>query len=130
MDASMRGKINLSSWLFGQLYHLYPEDDYLASKYAIELLRGGESNNSIKLLEKIFSKSEGKNFKIGLLLAGLYTSLDQSEQAIKTYEKLVKYNQDQESCVFLVQAYREEKSCPRRWIPLKNVRRNLKKVSF
>ncbi len=126
MDASMRGKINLSSWLFGQLYHLYPEDDYLASKYAIELLRGGESNNSIKLLEKIFSKSEGKNFKIGLLLAGLYTSLDQSEQAIKTYEKLVKYNQDQESCVFLVQAYREEKKLSKAMDTIKKCEKKFK----
>lgn len=109
MDASMRGKTNISTWLFKQLYHLHPKDDFLASKYAIELLRGGEADESIKILEAVFSNSKGKNQKIGYLLAGVYTSLSQSKQAINVYEKLVDHSENEESCIFLVQAYREEK---------------------
>ncbi len=127
MDASMNGHVEVSSFLFGQLYHLHPKDSYLASKYAIELLRKGESNISVKILEEIYDSSKGKEFKLGLLLAGVHTSLGHNKKAISIYEDLLSHQKDEDACVFLIQTYREEKKFKKALGTLKKCQKDFKK---
>lgn len=109
MDASMRGESKVSTFLYKKLYELNPKDNFIASKYAVELIRSGESKISVAIIEKIFNESKGKDFKIGLLLAGIYTSFGKNNKAIDIYEKILTHQKDEEACLFLVQTYRIEK---------------------
>ncbi|MBK24203.1 MAG: hypothetical protein CME70_09405 [Halobacteriovorax sp.] len=105
-DASLRGDAGTAAFLFKYVYKLKPDDVYLKKKYAIELIRVGKLEESKKLLSEVFVEEKFKDETTGLILGGVYTAMDQSEKALKVYEKVVKFNpKSEEGCVFLGKAY-------------------------
>jgi tetratricopeptide (TPR) repeat protein len=105
-DASIRGDAATAAFLFKYVLKLAPEDLYLKKKYAIELIRVGKLVESKTYLEEIFVEEKFKDETTGLILGGVYTAMDQGALALKTYEKVVKFNpKSEEACVFLGKAY-------------------------
>jgi tetratricopeptide (TPR) repeat protein len=105
-DASLRGDSATAAFLFKYVHKLAPEDLYLKKKYAIELIRVGQLMESKTFLEEIFVEEKFEDETTGLILGGVYTAMDQSALALKTYEKVVKFNpKSEEACVFLGKAY-------------------------
>ncbi len=103
MDASMRGEIATSLHFLKFALDLNPNDTFLLKKYAIELVKAGELNQALSLLENnlntiLKSKDDG----VTLLLAGIYATLDRGVEAKKIYEKIIIESEDfQEACLFL-----------------------------
>lgn len=105
-DASLRGDAATAAFLFKYVHKLAPEDLYLKKKYAIELIRVGQLMESKTFLEEVFVEEKFQDETTGLILGGVYTAMDQGKLALKTYEKVVKYNpKSEEACVFLGKAY-------------------------
>lgn len=105
-DASLRGDAATAAFLFKYVYKLNPKDIYLKKKYAIELIRVGQLEESKSLLEEVFVFEKHKDETTGLILGGVYTAMDQPKKALKTYEKVVKFNpKSEEACIFLGKAY-------------------------
>lgn len=109
-DASMRGDSATAAFLFKYVYKLNPNDIYLKKKYAIELIRVGQLEESKTLLEEAFIQEKFLKETTGLILGGIYTAVGSPKIAIKTYEKVVKHNpKSEEACIFLGKAYALEK---------------------
>lgn len=86
--------------LFKHVVALVPEDDFLQKKYAISLIRTGDLDESRVVLERLYQKS--KDEKVGLILAGVYTGVDQEEHARRIYRQLLAQNpMNEDACVFL-----------------------------
>jgi tetratricopeptide (TPR) repeat protein len=86
--------------LFKHLVSLVPNDEFLQKKYAITLIRTGDLETSVVVLEKLYQT--GKDEKVGLILAGVYTGIDQEEKARKIYRQVLATNpQNEDACIFL-----------------------------
>lgn len=111
MDASMRGELATSLHFLKFAFDLNPNDHYLLRKYAIELVKAGELNQALSLLESnVNVNSSLKDDGAALLLAGVYATLDKGEAAKKIYEKLISESEQfQEACLFLARYYGTEK---------------------
>lgn len=96
----LEGDYATASVLFRHLSNLVPEDQFVQKKFAISLIREGELEAAMGVLEKLYVKS--KDEKIGLILAGVYTGLDKEEEARAVYRKLLAANpKNEDACVFL-----------------------------
>lgn len=96
----MEGDFATASVLFKHLVELVPHDEFVLKKYAISLIRVGDLETSKGVLEKLYTLS--KDEKVGLILAGVYTGLDQEAEARKLYKKLLAANpRNEDACIFL-----------------------------
>lgn len=96
----LEGDFATAKVLFRHLVALVPEDSFIQKKYAISLIRDGDLEASVEVLQKLFQ--ETKEEKIGLILAGVYTGLDKEAEARKLYGKLLALNpRNEDACIFL-----------------------------
>jgi tetratricopeptide (TPR) repeat protein len=96
----LEGDFTTAKVLFRHLVSLVPDDNFIQKKYAISLIRDGDLEASVGVLQKLFQ--ETKDEKIGLILAGVYTGLDKEEEARKLYGKLLSLNpRNEDACIFL-----------------------------
>lgn len=111
MDASMRGELATSLHFLKFAFDLNPKDHYLLRKYAIELVKAGELNQALSLLESnVDTNISMKDDGAALLLAGVYATLDKGDAAKKIYEKLIVESEDfQEACLFLSRYHGNQK---------------------
>jgi tetratricopeptide (TPR) repeat protein len=94
------GDYETAAVLFKHLLTLVPEDEFLQKKFAIALIRTGDFEASIVVLEKIYHKS--KDEKVGLILAGVYTGVDKEKSARKIYKQILAKNpSNEDACIFL-----------------------------
>ncbi|MCM2350846.1 MAG: tetratricopeptide repeat protein [Bacteriovoracaceae bacterium] len=99
----IEGDYTTASVLFKHLVTLVPDDEFLQKKFAISLIRVGDLEASMVVLEKLYKKS--KEEKVGLILAGVYTGVDKEEEAKKVYRQILAANpKNEDACVFLSKA--------------------------
>lgn len=99
----IEGDYTTASVLFKHLVTLVPDDEFLQKKFAISLIRVGDLEGSMVVLEKLYKKS--KEEKVGLILAGVYTGVDKEEEAKKVYRQILTTNpKNEDACVFLSKA--------------------------
>ena len=99
----LEGDFATASVLFKYVADLVPEDVFIQKKYAISLIRVGNLEESKLVLEKLYQTS--KEEKVGMILAGVYTGLDQEKEAILLYKKLLAINsKNEDACIFLGKA--------------------------
>lgn len=102
--AQMEGDFRASNLVFEQLVELAPKDSFIRKKYAVGLIRAGELEKSQKILERLYR--EDKESDIGLVLAGVYSSLGKTKPAQKVYKGiLAKEPSNQDACVFLSKTF-------------------------
>ncbi len=108
-DASMRGDFRTSSFLFKYVLDLFPEDNFIKKKYAIDLIRAGDMEIAENILKQVYIAEKGKDETIGLVLAGLYTAQEKGKEARQTYLNILKQHpSSEEACVFLAKSYAVE----------------------
>lgn len=96
----LNGDFATAAVLFRHLVTLVPDDEFLQKKYAISLIREGDLETSMTVLEKLYASS--KDEKVGLILAGVYTGLDKEKAARKIYRKILAANpKNEDACIFL-----------------------------
>jgi tetratricopeptide (TPR) repeat protein len=96
----LEGDYETASVLFKHLVNLVPEDHFVQKKYAITLIRTGDLEGSVAVLEKLYAS--GKEEKVGLILAGVYSGVDQDERARKVYRQILAANpKNEDACIFL-----------------------------
>lgn len=96
----LEGDYATAAVLFKHLSMLVPEDTFVQKKYAISLIREGDLETAVGVLEKLYATS--KDEKVGLILAGVYTGLDKETQARTMYQKLLAANpKNEDACIFL-----------------------------
>jgi tetratricopeptide (TPR) repeat protein len=104
--ALMEGDYQTANIIFKHLVSLVPDDNFIKQKYAVSLIRTGDLEDSEKLLKSIFKLSKYKNSKVGLVLAGVYSSLGKIDESRKVYKKLLSKNsKNEEACIFLSKSY-------------------------
>lgn len=110
-DASIRGDAHSAAFIYKYIYKLYPDDIYLQKKYSVELIRLGQLEEAEKILLNIFENKKIKQEEeIGLVLGGLYTAMENLEQAKVVYQKVLKaFPKSEEACVFLSKSLALEK---------------------
>jgi len=110
-DLFLKGNMSLlegdyitAAVLFKHLSFLVPDDEFIQKKYAITLIRVGDLESSQVVLEKLYKN--GKDEKIGLILAGVYTGIDKEAEARKVYQQILAKNpKNEDACVFLGKSY-------------------------
>lgn len=96
----LEGDFATASVLFKHLVMLVPDDQFVQKKYAIALIRDGNLESAVGVLEKLYGVS--KDEKVGLILAGVYTGLDKETEARTLYKKLLAANpKNEDACIFL-----------------------------
>ncbi len=92
-DLSLRGDTKAAALLYHQIVLMLPHDEHVQKRYAMELVKTGELKKAKpyiqKLFEKNFKKRKPGHKKLGLILAGINTSLGESQAARKVYRKLL-----------------------------------------
>ncbi|MBI2519333.1 MAG: tetratricopeptide repeat protein [Bdellovibrio sp.] len=105
-DSSIRGDARTAAFLFKYVMELNPEDAYIQKKYAIEMIRLGELVEAKDVLEKLFARPKQEDENVGLILGGVYTTMENDPQAQQTYKKLMTmFPKSEEACVFLAKSY-------------------------
>jgi tetratricopeptide (TPR) repeat protein len=96
----LEGDFATASVLFKHLVFLVPNDEFLQKKYAISLIRVGDLETAMTVLEKLYGTS--KDEKVGLILAGVYTGVDKEMEARKIYRQILAVNPvNEDACIFL-----------------------------
>lgn len=96
----LEGDYATAAVLFKHLVNLVPDDEFLQRKYAISLIREGDLENAVVVLEKLYKDT--KDERVGLILAGVYTGLDKEDSARKIYRQLLVLNpKNEDACIFL-----------------------------
>lgn len=107
--ASSRGQVQKAVRLYPHLLTLSPGEDMVLRKYAIELIRLGRLEKAQDIVLQIYQAQEKKgefDENIGLILAGIYVALDDSQKAQQIYLSVIENNKtNQEACVFLAKSY-------------------------
>lgn len=104
--ALMEGDYQTANLIFKHLMSLAPQDDFIKQKYAISLIRTGDLEDAQGLLKEIFDNSKQRDAKVGLVLAGVYSSLGSTDDARKVYRKILKHHpKNSEACIFLGKSY-------------------------
>jgi tetratricopeptide (TPR) repeat protein len=104
--AMMEGDYFTANIILEQLIKLDKDDAFLKRKYAISLIRTGDLEKSKIVLEKLFQDSKKKDEDIGLVLAGVYSSLGKAKEAIVVYKGILKRSpKSEEACLFLGKLY-------------------------
>jgi tetratricopeptide (TPR) repeat protein len=115
----LEGDFATATVLFKHLVSLVPEDHFVQKKYAITLIREGDLQTALGVLEKLFVKT--KDEKVGLILAGVYTGLDKEEDARKMYQRLLSSNpKNEDACIFLGKSLAVSKQIPKAIAQLKS----------
>lgn len=100
----LNGDFTTANELFKHLNRLVPDESFIQKKYAISLIRGGELESAQSVLETLWKKE--KEERVGLILAGVYTGLDQAHASINIYKEILAINKKSEdACVFLSKGY-------------------------
>lgn len=101
-----------SSILFKAISEIDPSDVFVQKKYAISLIRLGDLEGAQVVLENLFKSTQEE--KVGMILAGVYTGIDQETKAQKLYQQLLVANpQNEDACVFLGKSYALNKQMKR-----------------
>lgn len=109
-DASVRGDSFSAAFIYEYILKLYPDDAFLKKKYVIELVRSGDLEKSLIVLEQN-KKQNMDDLDMGLILGGVYTALENSQEAKLVYSQLVKkFPKSEEACVFLAKSWALDKS--------------------
>jgi|GEM_PF-497998 len=109
-DSSIHGDSRTAAFLLKYVLELNPQDVYVQKKYAVELIRLGELKEAQDLLEKVFKDEPHKDENVGLILGGIYTTLDKNKEAELVYKKLLqRFPKSEEACVFLAKNYATSK---------------------
>ena len=117
--ALLEGDYLTASALFKHLAQLVPQDSFIQKKYAISLIRLGDLEESKLVLEKLYAESAEE--KVGMILAGVYSSLDQDKQSKELYKKLLVQNpKNEDACVFLGKSFALEKKFQQASLQLKS----------
>ena len=107
----LEGDFATASVLFKYVADLAPEDGFVQKKYAISLIRVGNLEESQIVLEKLYKTA--KEEKVGMILAGVYTGLDNEEKAGILYKELLAKNpENEDACIFLSKAHALAKKMP------------------
>jgi tetratricopeptide (TPR) repeat protein len=100
----LEGDYLTASVLLKHLNELVPNDETVQKKYAISLIRMNDLESASVVLEKLYKT--GKDSKVALILAGVYSGLEQDDKARKTYQAiLVADPKNEDACVFLGKSY-------------------------
>lgn len=90
--------------LFKYVSELEPNDLFIQKKYAVSLIKAGEVEAAEPVLASLYKN--GKEEKVGLILAGVYAGLDKEEKAREVYAQILKVNpKSEDACVFLGKSY-------------------------
>ena len=104
--ALMEGDYQTANLIFKHLLALAPQDDFIKQKYAISLIRTGDLDEAQVILKGIFDNSKQRDAKVGLVLAGVYSSLGNVKDARAVYKKILKHHpKNSEACIFLGKSY-------------------------
>jgi len=123
--AHLEGDYLTANIIFARLIELVPDDYYLKRKYAVSLIRMGELEKSLVFLKDVFEHTGKKDSNIGLILAGVYTSLGQNKKSKKIYRGLIANDKkDVDACVFLSKTYALEDNYKRAIKTLKTCEKN------
>ncbi len=96
----LEGDYATAAVLFKHLVTLVPDDEFVQRKYAITLIREGDLENAVGVLEKLYKNT--KDERVGLILAGVYTGLDKEDLSRKIYRNLLVLNpKNEDACIFL-----------------------------
>jgi tetratricopeptide (TPR) repeat protein len=108
--AMMEGDYFTANIILEQLIKLDPKEDYLKRKYAVSLIRTGELEKSKSYLEEIYTNSKKKDAEVGLVLAGVYSSLGDTKKSVGIYKHILKREpKNEDACVFLGKLYALDK---------------------
>jgi len=100
----LEGDYATASVLFTHVSGLAPEDAFVQKKYAVSLIRVGNLEESQLVLEKLYAKE--KEEKVGMILAGVYTGLDNDAKASSVYQELLAdHPGNEDACIFLSKGY-------------------------
>jgi tetratricopeptide (TPR) repeat protein len=122
----MEGDFTTAAVLFKYVADLEPEDDFVQKKYAISLIRTGNLEESKVVLDRLYKKSNEE--KVGMILAGVYTGLDQDPEAEKLYQDVLKRNpSNEDACIFLGKGYAVKKELKKAVAQLSSCSKNNKK---
>ncbi|MFA5583545.1 MAG: tetratricopeptide repeat protein, partial [Bacteriovoracaceae bacterium] len=92
-------------------------------KYSISLIRGGDLELAQKVLEDLWTKEREE--RVGLILAGVYTGMDQEDKSIEVYKQVLALNKNSEdACVFLSKGYVVKKQTDKALAQLQTCSRN------
>ncbi len=109
-DSSIHGDSRTAAFLLKYVMELNPEDIYIQKKYAVEMIRLGELEESKKVLEKLFARAKQEDENVGLILGGVYTTMEKEQLAQQTYKKLMAiFPKSEEACVFLAKSLATDK---------------------
>ena len=101
--ASIQGDSQTAGFLFQNLSKLYPQDDYVKTRYAVELIRQGQLSAAQEILEGINKRADSKDSKVALLLGAIYSSSNKFKEAEKLYSAVVKHDPTNiDACLLLV----------------------------
>ena len=104
--AQMEGDYQTANLIFTHLIDLVPEDAFVQKKYAVSLIRTGDLEKSEEILVKLFEKSKRKDVQVGLILAGVYSSVGKAEETKKVYKRILAVDKkNEDACVFLGKTY-------------------------
>lgn len=107
--AQMEGDYQTANLIYTHLVELVPEDTFVKKKYAVSLIRTGDLDKSEEILSSLFNKSKKKDTQVGLILAGVYSSLGKSDKSKVVYKRVLKVDpKNEDACVFLGKTYAME----------------------
>lgn len=108
--AQMEGDYQTANLIYTHLVDLVPNDSFVQKKYAVSLIRTGELEKSQGILSSLFKSSKRKDTQVGLILAGVYSSLGKAEESKVVYKRILKVDpKNEDACVFLGKTYAIEK---------------------
>lgn len=126
--AQMEGDYQTANLIYTHLLDLVPNDTFVKKKFAVSLIRTGELEKSEKLLSSLYKEGKRKDNQIGLILAGVYSSLGQSDKSKKVYKRILKVDaKNEDACVFLGKTYALENKFNKALSTLKGCERRIKK---
>lgn len=96
----LEGDFATAAALFKYVHELSPLDEFIQKKYAISLIRVGDLETAQVVLEDLYK--QGKEERVGLILAGVYTGLDKEDESQLIYKKILAKNpKSEDACIFL-----------------------------
>ncbi|EQC47233.1 tetratricopeptide repeat protein [Bacteriovorax sp. Seq25_V] len=107
-DASLKGDAFSASIIFKAIVRLKPEDLYLRKRFAVELIKSNQLEDAKEHLDYLIGHGDAElAIKAKLLLAGIYSAMNNTDKSIALYKEIVakKGGELPEACAFLSKAY-------------------------
>lgn len=99
--ATMEGDYKTAAYLYESLLTLEPNDSFLKKKYAICLIRLGELDKSVPILDELAHEDGEDRVNLALILAGVYGTLGKTNQAVSVYKEVLASDPgNEDACVF------------------------------